>query len=264
MKTINQVISFLTIVFCWKFHSPNLNIAPQTTLQSEQIQASFERDDPIILCYHQIRDWTSADSKSDKTYIVQKVDFQKQMEFLYEQGYHNIKPAQWNEHLIFNTPLPEKAFLLTFDDGTIGQFTNALPQLDKYGFKGLFFIMTVSLDKKKFLSKDQVYYLAQHGHLIGCHTWDHQDVRGYKQEDWIKQLQETKKLLEKITKMPIRHFSYPFGSWDNASIKELKKQDFLAAYQLSGSENKNDPNFTLKRILVDGHWNIRQFRNYCN
>ena len=48
---------------------------------------------------------------------------------------NNDDPANSN-----NSSIVPKVVFLNFYDNDIGQFTNAKPILDKYGFKGTFFI----------------------------------------------------------------------------------------------------------------------------
>lgn len=213
---------------------------------------------PLVLCYHQIRDWNSTDSKTAGTYIVPLQQFREQMKMLHDSGYHTILPGQWSDHLQRGAPLPGKPFLLTFDDGTEGQYSNALPELDRYGFKAVFFIMTVTLDKPEYMSSEQVRYLSDHGHLIGCHTWDHHDMTHYKDADWSLQLEQPTHLLEQLTGKPVRYFAYPFGSWNAAAIAQLKTKGYLAAYQLGGRADQAELPFTIRRMIVDGHWNASQ------
>jgi hypothetical protein len=57
--------------------------------------------------------------------------------------------------------------MLTFDDTDLPQFTIAKPEMEKYGFKGLFFIMTVSLGKAHYMSREQVHALSEDGKIEG-------------------------------------------------------------------------------------------------
>jgi peptidoglycan/xylan/chitin deacetylase (PgdA/CDA1 family) len=218
--------------------------------------------EPLVLCYHQVRDWKNTDSRSARTYIVPLAAFRQQMKILYDNGYRPILPDQWSDHP--NALLPQKSFILTFDDGTESQYANALPELERYGYKATFFIMTVTLGKANFMTRDQVRSLSAKGHLVGCHTWDHQDVKGYGETDWITQLQRPTQLLEQITGKPVRYFAYPFGSWNTVAIGQIKRQGYLAAYQLAGHTDKNNPSFTIRRMIVDGHWPATRFLTEIN
>ncbi|MDP4131914.1 MAG: polysaccharide deacetylase family protein, partial [Bacteroidota bacterium] len=220
--------------------------APAVILKKKQIP---------VLCYHQIRDWKPADSKTSRTYIVPPVAFATQMKMLADSGYHSVSPDQVYAYLITGAALPPKPIMLTFDDTDLDQFTIAYPEMKKYGFKGVFFIMTVSLGRKHYMSKDQVRHLSDEGHSIESHTWDHHNVKKYSGNDWVTQIDKPTKELESITGKAIRYFAYPFGLWNTAAIPELKKRGFLAAFQLNEKLDQTDPLYSLRRIIVPGTWN---------
>ena len=208
-----------------------------------------------ILCYHQIRDWRPTDSKTAKNYIVPVAPFRDQIKMLADNGYHTILPDQLYAYLTKGATLPDKPIMLTFDDTDLDQYTVALPELNKYGFKAVFFIMTVSLGKNHYMSKEQVRELADQGHVIGSHTWDHHNVKKYQGNDWVVQIEKPTHQLEEITGKHIRYFAYPFGLWNKAAIPELRKRGFIAAFQLNEKRDEQDPLFTIRRIIVPGEWN---------
>jgi peptidoglycan/xylan/chitin deacetylase (PgdA/CDA1 family) len=214
----------------------------------------LKRKEIPILCYHQIRDWKPADSKTARGYIVPPAAFHEQIKMLSDSGYHTILPDELYAYLTKGTSVPDKSVLLTFDDTDLDQYTVALPEMKKYGFKGVFFIMTVSLGKPHYMSKEQVKELSDLGHTIGSHTWDHHNVKKYQGNDWVIQIEKPTRQLETITGRHMRYFAYPFGLWNKQAIPELKKRGFIAAFQLNEKRDENDPLFTIRRIIVPGSW----------
>jgi peptidoglycan/xylan/chitin deacetylase (PgdA/CDA1 family) len=212
------------------------------------------RKEVPILCYHQIREWRSTDSKTAQNYIVPPETFREQMQLLADSGYHTILPDQLYAYLNTGAQLPSKPIMLTFDDTDLEQFTVAKPTMDKLGFKGVFFVMTVSLGRPNYMSKEQVKALSDAGNVIGSHTWDHHNVKQYQGNDWVTQIEKPSKQLEAITGKPIHYFAYPFGLWNPAAIPQLKQRGMVAAFQLSGKRDQNDPLFTIRRIIVPGAW----------
>jgi len=208
-----------------------------------------------ILCYHQIRDWKPTDSKVSREYIVPPAAFAAQMRMLADSGYHTISPDQLYAYLISGARLPSKPILLSFDDTDLDQYTVAYPEMKKYGFRGMFFIMTVSLGKAHYMSREQVHALSEDGNTIGSHTWDHHNVKKYEGNDWITQLDKPTKQLEEITGKSIKYFAYPFGLWNTAAFPELKKRGFVAAFQLNEKPDPVDPLYSIRRIIVPGTWN---------
>ncbi len=207
-----------------------------------------------VLCYHHIKNWTSKTSERAKDYIVPVDVFREQMKMLADSGYQTILPDQLHDYLAYNVPLPAKPVMLTFDDTDLEQYTVALPEMKKYGFKGVFFIMTVSLNRPNYMTREQVKALSDEGHEIGSHTWDHRNVKKYQAEDWITQIEKPTRQLSAITGKPVKYFAYPFGLWNPEAIPELKKRGFAGAYQLSVARDPNDPLFTIRRIIVPGSW----------
>ena len=210
-----------------------------------------------ILCYHQIRAWRAADSESTKDYVVAPETFKEHIKMLADSGYHTILPDELLAYLSTGAKLPAKPIMLTFDDTDVEQFTLAAPELKKYDFKGVFFIMTVSIGRPRYMSSDQIKSLSDAGHVIASHTWDHQNFKKYTAEDWIAQVDKPTKRLEEITGKKITYFAYPFGLWNADGIPELKKRGFKAAFQLSAKRDEKEPLYTIRRNIASGKWNAK-------
>jgi peptidoglycan/xylan/chitin deacetylase (PgdA/CDA1 family) len=214
-----------------------------------------------ILCYHQVRDWKASDSKTAKDYIVPIQAFKDQMKMLADSGYHAILPDQLYDYLTRGAELPSKPIMLTFDDTDLDQFTIVAPELKKYGYKAVYFIMTVSLGRPHYMSSDQVKQLSDAGNVIGSHTWDHHNFKKYQGKDWELQIDKPTKKLEEITGKKITYFAYPFGLWNAEGIPELKKRGFKAAFILAEKRDQKDPLFTIRRIIASGYWSPKTLRN---
>jgi peptidoglycan/xylan/chitin deacetylase (PgdA/CDA1 family) len=220
------------------------------------------RKEVPILCYHQIRDWKATDSKASKDYIMPPADLKAQLKMLADSGYHTILPDQLYAYLTTGAALPGKPIMLTFDDTDEDQYTVAWPEMKKYGFKGVFFIMTVSLNRlPHYMTKDQVRELYGAGNVIGSHTWDHHNFRKFQGQDWVTQIEKPTKQLEAITGTPIRYFAFPFGLWNRENLPELRKRGFIAAFQLADKMDPTDPLMTVRRIIVGGGWSLKTFSN---
>lgn len=217
-----------------------------------------------ILCYHQVRNWRESDSKTAKDYIIPVNTFKEHMKMLADSGYHSVLPDQLYNYLVYGDSLPSKPIMITFDDTDLDQFTVAAPEMDKYGFKAVYFIMTVSIGKMgktKYMNSEQIKQLSDAGNVIGSHTYDHKNVKKYVEEDWVTQIDKPTKRLEAITGKKIEYFAYPFGLWNKAAIPELKKRGFKSAFILAESRDENDPLFTIRRIIASGYWSAKTLHN---
>jgi peptidoglycan/xylan/chitin deacetylase (PgdA/CDA1 family) len=69
-----------------------------------------------------------------------------------------------------NESLP---FLLTFDDGGESAVTSIADLLEKYGWRGHFFVTCGQIGRKGFLNTEQIRFLRRKGHVIGSHSFSH-------------------------------------------------------------------------------------------
>lgn len=207
-----------------------------------------------ILCYHQIRDYRPSDSKVAKDYIVPPAVFAAQMKSLADSGYTTVLPDALYDHLAFGRQLPEKSVMITFDDTDLEQYTEAWPVLQKYNYKAVFFIMTVSIGRPNYMNREQILDLHKKGNVIGSHTWDHHNVKKYAGDDWVTQIEKPAKQLKEITGVEPVYFAYPFGLWNKEAFPELRKRGVKAAFQLSIARDSTDPLLTIRRIIVPGSW----------
>jgi peptidoglycan/xylan/chitin deacetylase (PgdA/CDA1 family) len=269
MKNTNSIVSALLVITiilaaCGQ-HSENKQTKPVTTTVQKDTTSGqpppiadnatiMQRREVPVLCYHHIREWKSTDSKRSHDYIVPPDNFRAQMKMLADSGYHTISPDQLYDYLAFGKSLPEKPVIITYDDTDEEQFSIGKTEMDRYGFKGIYFIMTISLNKPRYMTSEQVRQLAQEGHSIGSHTWDHKDVRHYTDDDWAVEIDKPTQLLETLSGRPVRYFAYPFGAWDTAAAAGIRAKGFRAAFQLSARRDEQAPLFTIRRIIIPGSW----------
>ena len=227
-------------------------IAPKKTMADAATILS--KKEVPILCYHNIKELKAGDGEMTKIYTVSPRNFAQQMKALSDAGYHSILPNQLNDYLAYDVPLPSNPVMITFDDTREEQFSIGAAEMKKYGFKGVFFVMTVSIGRPGYMSKEQIKSLSDSGNEVAAHTWDHHMVTKYAGEDWNTQLVKPKAKLEEITGKALTNFAYPFGLWNKAAIPELKKSGYKMAYILATKRDSVDPLYTIRRIIVAGQW----------
>jgi len=197
-----------------------------------------------VLCYHKISDGAKSD------YKVSPATFEAHMKILADSGYHSISPAQLYDYLVYNKTLPENPVMITFDDSRVEHALIAAPVMEKHGFRGVFFIMTITYNKKNYMTKEQIAGLAKAGHTIGLHSWDHTMVIKYKEaSDWQKQVVDPKKKLEAFVGKPVEYWAYPNGVFDNKGAEELSKY-FKLSFSLATKRDSLQPLQTVRRIIV--------------
>jgi len=213
-----------------------------------------------VLCYHQIRNNIASDSKRAHDDIIAPDKFKQHMKMLADSGYHSILPDQLYNYLVYGAKLPEKPIMITFDDTDEDQFTIGNTTLKKYGFKGVYFIMTVSIGKKgriSYMTKEQIKQLADEGNTIASHTYDHKNFAQFTDADWTTQIDEPTKKLEQITGKKIEYFAFPYGVFKSSTLHKLKEHGFKASFILSTSRDENFPLYTIRRIIDPGRYTAK-------
>lgn len=219
--------------------APNLNKNDAATIMAKK--------QVPVLCYHRFEYGRNDD------YNVTPAQFDAQMKILKDSGYSSILPDQLYDYLVYNKSIPEKSFVVTFDDNRLEHITVANEILKKYGFKGVYFIMTITIGKKNYMNKQQIAQLAAEGNAIGCHTWDHHKVTEYKAEDWQKQVIDANKTISDITGKPVEYFAYPFGINNHTAAEELSKH-YKLSFILSTTRDSLQPLQMVRRMIVAHNW----------
>lgn len=231
------------------------NVIQQQVKKPEADAASIlAKKEVPILCYHHIREFRRGESENMKSYSVTPAAFAGQMKTLSDSGYQTILPDQLYNYLIHDSALPARPVMITFDDTDAEQYSIGAAEMNRYGFKGVFFIMTISINRPRYMSKDQLKALSDSGHKIEAHTWDHHMVTRYTGADWDSQMVKPKRQLEAITGHPVQYFAYPFGLWNHAAIPELKSRGYRMAFILSSKRDSTEPLHTIRRMIVPGTW----------
>ena len=231
-------------------------LTPEMNTPENNAAAILAKKQVPVLCFHHIREAKPGQSETMKSYSVTPAQFAQLMKALKDSGYETILPDQLYNYLVHNGPLPPKPIVLSFDDTDEEQFTIAAPEMKKNGFKGVFFIMTVSINRPHYMTKEQIKQLADDGNAVESHTWDHHMVTKYKGDDWNIQFVKPRKTIEDITGKPANYFAYPYGLWNEAAFPELKKAGFKMAFNLSTRRDSTQPLYTVRRMIVPTQWSV--------
>jgi peptidoglycan/xylan/chitin deacetylase (PgdA/CDA1 family) len=112
---------------------------------------------------------------------------------------------------------------ITFDDGWRSIYTNALPLMKKYDVVSTQYLVSGfhgTLDE--YMTPRQVYQFKQAGHEIGSHTMDHADLTKLSDKDLAKEIETSKKGLDKCFQN-VTSFAPPFGSSNGHTLEAVKQ-----------------------------------------
>ncbi|MEW6993053.1 polysaccharide deacetylase family protein [Colwelliaceae bacterium MEBiC 14330] len=116
------------------------------------------------------------------------------------------------------------AVSLSYDDALNSQLDNAIPALNKYGFKGSFYLTLASPSFQE--RKQEWQTIAQQGHELGNHTINHACRKSLPNRNWVApnndldnksvielvtEINLANRILKKIDKQNLRTFALPCG-----------------------------------------------------
>ena len=207
----------------------------------------------IVLMYH-----GTTDTKPSNQYSIQAEKFVAQLKYLKKNGWHTALVKDLKEP----KKLPKKTVLLTFDDGYADNYEGAfLPLLD-HEMKATWFIVSNCVDKHahwmgaetnetKMLSGSQLKEMVQHGMEIASHTCSHPDLTTLSYPNQLEELKKSKETLESILSDKISSFAYPYGRYNQDSIKAVEQAGYTQACSVrSGFYRNAESPFLIRRVTI--------------
>lgn len=174
----------------------------------------------IHLMYHDVYVCDTNESgflrERDMPYKMSAARFEKQVKAVADHCMH------------FN--LPKDHVVFTFDDGGKSFHSVIAPILEKYGYRGVFFISTRYIGSETFLSEDEIYDLHERGHLIGSHSHNHEHMDSLSDEVLDNEWQQSVKILSDIIKVPVIHASVPNGDISAAVLSGASRAGIMNLY----------------------------------
>lgn len=214
-----------------------------------------------ILMYHDI-----SSSKNDLSISIK--NFYTQMKLMKLMGYEAISLTDLKK-----LKIKKKSFVITFDDGYENVFLNALPILKKFNFKAICFFVTNMIgkynlwDRKKknfyklkLMNFSQIQSWINQGMLVGSHTHNHLNLTNINFNLKLNEIYKPISFFQKNFFLNINSFSYPFGNYDNYSLKLVKKNYAVAVSTKRSRFIKNRFNYhELPRIPINKNDSIFKF-----
>ncbi|MGM9540213.1 polysaccharide deacetylase family protein [Anaerovibrio sp.] len=202
-----------------------------------------------VLSYHQVND-------TDNTPLaVPTAEFERQIAYLHDAGYHAITPDQLTGYLNNGSPLPSKPVLITFDDGYRDNYENAFPILKKYHMTATIFLVSDFMDRfDNYLTWAQVQEMSEDGICMGVHTLSHFELTGLSDSELNQQLEGGKLAVEWKTLKFAEYIAYPCGSYNDKVLEHTRqygyKGGFTVRYDLV---HAGDNPYLLSRVPIFGH-----------
>lgn len=230
-----------------------LGILPDRTLQTVP-----------ILCYHRLGPSTSK-------MVTAPAAFEAQMTWLVRNGYRVVRLAEVAAFLAGEQGLPQRAVVVTFDDGYESVHRHAFPVLKKLGIPATVFVYTDFLGGGDALTWPQLQDLQASGLVdIQSHSKSHRNLverRAGEGDDRYRanleaEMRVPRDVLEKrLPQQKVRHLAYPFGDANEQVTDAAARAGFeLAATVVPGGNAFFAQPLLLRRTMIFGDMNLDAFK----
>lgn len=188
-------------------------------------------------------------------------------------NYRTIPLAALTAWLRDGVELPERAILLTFDDGYADFASAAFPELQRRGLGSTVFIPAGKIggfndwDARapggdKLLSADAISRLARAGVEFGAHGMSHTDLTRLPVEVARDEVVTSKRILEEISGRDVEAFAPPYGRSDPRLRATIERCYTVSAGTVLDRVRSGADVFDLPRIDMWYLRNPRLFREY--
>lgn len=187
-----------------------------------------------ILVYHSVMPHHPGQTAEQRVLDVSDSVFVAQMRYLVDGGYHVVSFAALVDALEGRDTLPNRAVVLTFDDGWENQYHHAFPILRRFGLTATFFVFTTPIGTDpKLMTWDQLRELQGAGMTIGSHTRTHPILPDYHAALHNEVAMSREDIKQHLGRAP-DFFAYPFGAWDAQSAAWARTAGYRAARAYRG------------------------------
>ncbi|MGB2994080.1 MAG: polysaccharide deacetylase family protein [Paenisporosarcina sp.] len=237
-----------------------------------------------ILMYHRIIEKSEIQERhyingEINSMIVLKEDFEKQMDYLYENDYVTLTLQELYLYLTYKIDIPEKSVVLTFDDGYKDNFVEAYPILKKRDFNAVNFIITGSITKRVYpFTPEHVQYFSLKELNKGSDVFEYQshtysyhrrEKNNHNQSESFLYSKTNEQVFEDI-KISVHHlngenlaFAYPYGEYLPSTIEIVKDLGFKMAFTVENRvATREDHIYEIPRYSVLYNTTFKEFKEY--
>jgi peptidoglycan/xylan/chitin deacetylase (PgdA/CDA1 family) len=229
---------------------------------------TFANEIPILI-YHHIVEMETKQENAET--IIDKEIFEKQMKYLFLNGYKTLTLEELKKFLARDLKVPEKTVMITFDDGYESIYKYAYPIMKKYDFKGTAFLIGSSIKSKN--SIDNIYGIPKISYeemmemkdvfTFGSHTYNLHKLKNQSKSILVDAENNESILLDFLKSKSViddKVFSYPYGQFDRNLVNIVERAGFEMAF--TTEENKVKPGdeiLELGRISINSRYTFEEF-----
>ena len=204
-----------------------------------------------ILVYHSIAPHHSGQTTDQRELDVDPAVFHAQMSYIAQAKHPVVSLSSLVDAIEGRVTLPQRAVVITFDDGWQSKYEDAFRVLKQYGFTATFFIYTNAIGNgPAFMTWDEVEEMQKAGMTIGAHSRTHPELTK-KDVSLAKEINGSRDDIQRNLGTTPDLFAYPYGDWDDRVAAAVRAAGFRAARGMGdGPLNTHATLYALKSVLT--------------
>lgn len=151
----------------------------------------------------------------------------------------------------------KRKIAITFDDGIEDVYRIAYPYLKKHNIPFCIFIVTDFLDQPGYITTEQLLEMNKDPLVtIGSHGITHEVLKGLPEETQIRELSESKRILEEKLGKNVDCFAYSHGQYDEVTLKHVRIYPYAFSVIAKPLNILTNKKWELPRINIDSAVNL--------
>ncbi len=223
----------------------------------------------LILTYHSVLE---PRTEEEREIVTTPQMFARHMQTLVSLGYTTLTAGQLRRRFESGEPLGARTAVITFDDGYLNFYENALPVLQQHGLTATVFVTSGYLGRAgdwetggeypswMLMTPQQVAQAHAAGIEIGGHSVNHLDLTqagSRLQSDVTGNRQQ----LEDIIGAPVTEFAYPFGRYNRRVMAALTEAGFRSGGTCtSGKVTASQDPLQWRRVDAGANCDLESFK----
>ena len=193
-----------------------------------------------------------SENREQQNYEISPERFERLIIQYKAKGYDFISVSEL-EGRIDNRRATSKFVAITFDDGYLDNYQNALPILEKYNIPFCIFITKDYIEHGyppyTMLNKRLIQELSQHTLCtIGSHTITHPMLSKLTEQQQFDEINGCKQWLENLLNKKIDIFAFPFGCYNKTTLLILQKAGITVSFAGWGGPIRKNAEYNLLKI----------------
>ncbi|WP_198172837.1 polysaccharide deacetylase family protein [Hymenobacter ginkgonis] len=246
---------------------PTIATRVLTVYESARMKKAVPAFIPVLM-YHKIPD---APPATKHQIFVTKENFAKHLAYFKQ---HKFSPITFRDYQDFASgrrklaEFPRRPIILTFDDGYTDNYTNLLPLMQQYGYRGVLYLLgdfevrynqwDLAADptepRADIMSETQKRAFVAAGWEIGAHTMSHPRLAALPPAAAATEIAQSKAALESRLGIEMLSFAYPYGDLSAGTKALVQQAGFTYAVATdSGGMHLEDDRMQIFRVNMFPH-----------